>query len=82
MGFKVDGVPYEDRNEAVLALVEEYICDTGDAATDAVAQALADPDKTADELIANFGAKIGDSEEASRNEIVDAINRLRDEGLG
>lgn len=82
MAFEVDGVPYEDRSEAVLALVEDYICDAGDTATDAVGQALAAPEETADDLIANYGASIGGSEAASRDEVIAALKRLGDEGLG
>lgn len=81
MAFDVDGVPYEDRGEAILALVEDYICDTGDTATDAVGQAVAAPEQTADNLIANYGADIGASEAASRDEIIAALKRLGDEGL-
>jgi hypothetical protein len=80
MSYNVDGVPYEDRDEAILALVEEYICDTGDSATDAVGKALSDPEATADNLIANYGASIG-PEEAGRDDIVTALKRLKDEGL-
>lgn len=82
MAYEVDGVPYEDRDEAVLALVEEYINETGDAATDAVGKALSDPEGTADDLIKNHGASIGGSEEAGRDDIVAALKRLKDEGLG
>lgn len=81
MSFEVDGVPYEDRDEAVMALVEEYICDAGDSDTDAVGKALNDPEGTADDLIANYGASLGGSEEATRDEIIAALKRLKDEGL-
>jgi hypothetical protein len=85
MSFEVDGVPYEERDQAILALVEEYICDMGDSDTDAVGRALADPETTADDLINNYGANIAaassGADDASRDEIIAAIKKLQDEGL-
>ncbi len=85
MSFEVDGVPYDERDEAVVALVEEYICDMGDSDTDAVGRALADPEATADDLIANYGANIAaassGADDASRDEIIAAVKRIRDDGL-
>jgi len=82
MSFEVDGVPYEDRDEAVIALVEEFICDTGDNDTDAVAKAFNAPEATAKRITEEYGAAIGGGENAGQDEIVAALKRLEDEGLG
>ena len=73
MSYAIEGIAYDNRNDALTALVANWVSAGGENDIDEIRSALRDSDTPA-EIIRGWGGEIGVSEEvADENELADHI---------
>ena len=73
MSYAIEGIAYDNRNDALTALVANWVSAGGQNDIDEIRSALRDSDTPA-EIIRGWGGEIGVSEEATdENELADHI---------